>query len=511
MRIDISYESAPVNPTERTAAVQDLFGIGAAPREIRVADGLQLDVNQGQVLLVTGPSGSGKSSILRAIRAALGGRAVTADSLPRPALPVIDCLGEDLDEALRLLGICGLSEAFLFLRLPGELSDGQKYRLGLALALGSTRGQDKLAIGLREMLRSCRTKPHPANPGSGAEFVVADEFCSMLDRTTAKVIAYNVRKLASAGGPGFVLATAHEDIIEDLQPDILVRKGFGGDTVVERRSPERRPVSFFSELQVEPGTGRDWKALAAFHYKSKHLGAVDKIFRLRLGSETAGVVVYAYPAPHNSIRNQAFGGRYCGRLTARERRKLLNRELRVVQRIVIDPRLRGLGLASHLLRETLPALSVPFVECIAVMAGYSRFLENAGFACLGRTGLPKSGRELLGALRGLGLDNATIHNPAALTASLRLLLHKHPGLARLLSAWWGTRRPGALFGKATLEVVAREVARHITSRPFYYLYDNRNSKAPSFTAGKVIHHPRVETRGFGKTQTSRREGVADES
>lgn len=448
MRIDIAYESAPLRHSARTAAVQDLFGIGSSPRSTVVVKGLELDVAPGQILLVTGLSGSGKSSILRVVAGALGERVVSADTLCRSSLPLVDRLGCDLSEALKFLGVCGLSEAFVFLRTYDELSDGQKYRFRLAAAL--TRN---------------------------SEFVLADEFCSTLDRITAKVIAYNLRKLALRNGTGFLLATAHDDLTEDLQPDILVQKGFGDTLLTEHRTPQPGPVSFFDSLRVEPGTRDDWQRLALFHYKSKHLGAVDRIFRLRFRSQTVGVVVYAYPAPHHSIRNRAFAGRYSGRLTGRERRLLLNSELRVVQRIVIDPRLRGLGLASHLLRETTKLLDVPFVECLAVMAGYSRFLENAGFVCLGRTGLGKAALELLGALRGLGLDEATIHDPGALYVTLRELLPQHPVLSYLLERWWGMRKPGVPCPlPARLDMVAREVARHITSRPFYYIYDNRRER-----------------------------------
>jgi len=260
MKIDVAYESRPARRSERTEAVQDLFGIGDVPAVVRVASALELDVKPGQVLFISGPSGSGKSSILREIGKSLGSRAVTAGAPEEAQLPVIDCLGSGLEEALRLLGVCGLGEAFLYLRRPGELSDGQRYRLGLALALARK-----------------------------AEFVVADEFCSVLDRVTARVIAYNVRKLASRGGPGFVLASAHEDIAADLQPDVHVRKGFGGMVAVCYGNPERKPVSFSGEIRVEPGSNADWKALSQFHYKSKRLGAVDKIFRMRLGDETVGV------------------------------------------------------------------------------------------------------------------------------------------------------------------------------------------------------------------------------
>ncbi len=465
LKVDISYETAPLTPSPRTAAVQDLFGIGAAPRKIIIAENLTIETRPGQIILITGPSGSGKSSILRAITAQLktgdtiqiSSASDSAESwnsvlYPHISEPLIDRVGAGLDEALRLLGICGLGEAFLYLRRSSELSDGQKYRFALAGALD-------------------------ASP----KFLVADEFCSLLDRVSAKVVAYNLRKIASKTSTTFILATAHEDIAGDLQPEVLVRCSLGDAVKMELSTPSHKPISFFGDLAVEEGAREDWKVLAPFHYKSHNLGAVDKIFRLRLKDETAGVVVYAYPAPHHSIRNKHFRGRYSGRLTAPERRTLLNSELRLMQRLVIDPRLRGLGLASHLLRETLPLLSVPFVECLAVMAGFSRFLENAGFVCLGRTGLPRPTREMLGALRALRLSESEIHDPGALAQAFR----HNPHLMPLLERWWKTRRPGVPFPPPQKrERALRALARAITSRPFYYLYDNRAgaSTRPSLTA-----------------------------
>src|SRR5207245_10203095 len=86
-------------------------------------------------------------------------------------------------------------EARLLLRTPAELSDGQRYRFRLAFALDQ--------LGERR-------------------FVQADEFCAVLDRTLAKVLAFNVRKLCSRTGVGFLLATTHDDLTGDLQPDLHV-------------------------------------------------------------------------------------------------------------------------------------------------------------------------------------------------------------------------------------------------------------------------------------------------
>src|SRR5262249_23066785 len=44
-----------------------------------------------------------------------------------------------------------------------------------------------------------------------------------LDRTLAKVVAFNVRKLGSRTGTGFLLATTHDDLTDDLAPDLHVR------------------------------------------------------------------------------------------------------------------------------------------------------------------------------------------------------------------------------------------------------------------------------------------------
>src|SRR5207245_995307 len=81
----------------------------------------------------------------------------------------------------------------LLLRYPTELSDGQKYRFRVAKALSE-----------------------------GHRILACDEFMAVLDRTSAKVISYNLRKLVSRRGLILAIATTHEDILDDLQPDWLV-------------------------------------------------------------------------------------------------------------------------------------------------------------------------------------------------------------------------------------------------------------------------------------------------
>jgi ABC-type ATPase with predicted acetyltransferase domain len=127
---------------------------------------------------------------------------ISIDEIQLPAdKAAIDCIGNSSGtiEAMSLLGYAGLSDVFCVLTPPANLSEGQKYRFRLARALAT-----------------------------GKKIIFADEFCSNLDRITAAVIAYNIRRFAKRNKVTFFLASSHEDILADLQPDVLVVKRFTG-------------------------------------------------------------------------------------------------------------------------------------------------------------------------------------------------------------------------------------------------------------------------------------------
>src|SRR5262245_23041968 len=107
----------PIRPRQRSLAtntVADLFGLGAEEPPLIIAENVTLDVRPGDLVLFAGPSGSGKSSLLRDVGEQLG--AVDAMALELPDLPLVDALQGSLAGRLALLAGCGLSEARLLLR-----------------------------------------------------------------------------------------------------------------------------------------------------------------------------------------------------------------------------------------------------------------------------------------------------------------------------------------------------------------------------------------------------------
>jgi hypothetical protein len=190
------------------------------------------------------------------------------------------------------------------------------------------------------------------------------------DRDTSKIIAYNLQKIARQQGKSVIVATTHCDLQEDLKPSVFIRKRFGEEIKIDYYpNTPAAECSLNKEMKIEPGTREDWKKLSTFHYRGHGVSVPRKIFRMVRDEELCGVIVYTYPPP------ACYGRRLVlRRMTMQE----INQQLSTINRIVIHPKYRTIGLGEKIIRETLPQAGTTYIELIAVMAKYSPFAERAG-------------------------------------------------------------------------------------------------------------------------------------
>lgn len=183
----------------------------------------------GQIALILGPSGTGKSGVLAHLtrRLVRSGRPAitppTAEALDaggRVGGRALDLLGVPPEDGLRWLARAGLADATRLALPVRRWSDGERFRLRLALGMARA---------------SC---------ASGPATLIVDEFASTLDRTTARNVAGTLARWVRARPSGgeargrAVLATAHDDLLEALRPDLLVLFDAEGRGRVEQRPPD---------------------------------------------------------------------------------------------------------------------------------------------------------------------------------------------------------------------------------------------------------------------------------
>lgn len=383
--INISYKTK-TDVTPRTIAVAEAFGLGVDDSQRHVVyDNVELKIGTADIVYITGESGSGKSVLLRALEKDLGDQAVSMKDIEIDIRkPLIDCIGKTVEEGLELLSRVGLNDAFLFIRRYSQLSDGQKYRYRIAKLIESEK-----------------------------QFWVMDEFCATLDRDTAKIVAYNLQKLARQEGKAVLVATTHTDLFEDLNPSVHIHKRFGKEIEVRYYPNEpAKESSLTREIRIEEGTRSDYELLAGFHYRSHNLGIVRKIFRAVRGDEVAGVIVYCYP-----------GMTVAGRLKVLPKMSVqeLNQKLSVIMRVVVHPKYRTIGLGQRLVRETLPLVGTPYVETIAVMAKYNPFFQRAGMQKIIEQSPPKHALAIREVLSKLGFNIVFVGSQKYVLNKLRSL------------------------------------------------------------------------------------------
>jgi ABC-type ATPase with predicted acetyltransferase domain len=217
-KFSVKYKIANGN-TERTDKVKEIFGVDTVHAFSLIIKDLNLIIYPGDVVLITGASGSGKSTLLKYFLNAYSelkknmiwnGKTSKinldkVDSLKKEfncKLPLIDQVkkNSDFGKSIELLNSVGLTEAYLYIKKPNQLSEGQKYRFAIAKLCDSE-------------------KP----------IWVADEFGSTLSPEISAVVSKGLRKISYLSGATLILAAPHiNNFVDSLLPNKLIKLKWGG-------------------------------------------------------------------------------------------------------------------------------------------------------------------------------------------------------------------------------------------------------------------------------------------
>ncbi len=206
MRI-VSVEARfPIPDSPHVRAIRECFGLDGETIRTNLLQSVPIEASAGNVIFVTGPSGSGKSILLKVLDPHFSSPILTTKIENRSKhpytvawmeeitseKPLIEYFSEKwgIQDSILALNQAGLSEAYVYLKPYQLLSRGQRYRARLAAL---TLGRDPVWL--------------------------IDEFCADLDPFTAKVVASSLRKhVIKHGRTAIVAAANYFHFIDALQP-----------------------------------------------------------------------------------------------------------------------------------------------------------------------------------------------------------------------------------------------------------------------------------------------------
>lgn len=253
---------------------------------------IDCDINDFNVGLILGASGSGKTTLAKKLFGDNFDKNEILDQMPKE-LSYEDCIDA-------LTGI-GLTSIPCWMRPVYTLSNGQKNRAQAALKMASSKSEEIIAI---------------------------DEWTSVVDRDTAKVMSHKLQKEARSKNKKIVLLSCHYDVIEWLNPDFIIDCNLG--TFLDRKKKgevETHQRQDKLRLELRECSKDSWKFFSKYHYLSQHLAPDTKhCFGLFLGDKQISFCAFTRYAFKN--------------------KKMLHSN-----RVVVHPDYVGLGLGIKMVDE----------------------------------------------------------------------------------------------------------------------------------------------------------------
>lgn len=218
-------------------------------------------------------------------------------------------------------------------------------------------------------------------------------------------------------------------------------------------------------LAIHPATLDAYARFEHLHYRGGTPRAVDRVLVAHLGDEPVGVLVVARPVLNASWRRHAWPRGPWSRRT--DAATFVNRHVRRISRVVVDPRLRGLGVGAALVRAYLASPCTSLTEVVASMARSTPLFTRCGMR---EVPVVEPARH-----RTLRRDLAALHiEPWELidVTAARRLLESQPAFRRVIERWASGSRHSrhALTQLDLLERAAVQAASLVSwpARAFVY-------------------------------------------
>lgn len=191
------------------------------------------------------------------------------------------------------------------------------------------------------------------------------------------------------------------------------------------------------DILIQRGRRADYDRLAPWHYIAAAPAVVERILRAVWKPASgppvlAGVLVTSRPALFGWWRDLAWPGLYIPRSTGPTRTRAarcLNRDVRTIARVVVDPRFRSGGVATALVRHYLRRPASARTEAVAAMGEVCPFFERAGMT-LWRRDPDESSADFAAWLARRG-----VHARDLICADRAEALFRDRSAARAIRAW----------------------------------------------------------------------------
>lgn len=260
---------APVSKSFRCTRAANSLDIDVDKKsvhELKISADLTGDY---QILLILGASGSGKTTLAKEI---FGENCF--ETYLDVDQPVIEQFPKDwsYDECAMALSGVGLTSVPCWIKPAYTLSNGQRARAESALAIANSTGD-----------------------------IVIDEWTSVVDRTVAKVMSHCVQKFVRRQNRKIVLVSCHYDVIEWLDPDLII--DCNKQEFIDRRllPPQERTRREKIQFEIRPVNRKAWSMFSKYHYLSDSMpGGLTRIFGLFHGQDQIGFQCFANYVPRRS-------------------------------------------------------------------------------------------------------------------------------------------------------------------------------------------------------------------